>query len=156
MRRRGIRRLLRDRAGIAAVEAALATGIILIPLTLGVIAYGAVLANEARLDRALQSATYYVWNNMSGFTTAGITTAANAGFGSAAPTPTVTTSTTCKCVSSGYNPVSTVACTGTCSSGQTLASYLTITITASFTLPVTVSYLASPLSQSVSGTIRTQ
>jgi Flp pilus assembly protein TadG len=149
-------RLLRDRRGVAATEAGLAIGFILIPLTLGVMAWGAVLAAEARLDRALQAAAFYVWNNPTGFTSGGISTAANAGFGAASPTLTVTSSTACKCVSSGYNPVSTVSCAGTCTSGQTVATYETITVSASFTLPVTVSYLAQPLARSVSGTIRTQ
>jgi Flp pilus assembly protein TadG len=155
---------LRDRRGVAATEAALAISLILMPLILGVIDYGALLAAEARLDRALQAAVYYVWNNPTSFTTAGISSAgtagissaANAGFGGASPTLTVTSTMACSCVSSGYSPVSTVSCSGSCTSGQTVAAYVTITASASFTLPVAVSYLASPLSRSVSGTIRTQ
>jgi Flp pilus assembly protein TadG len=149
-------RLLRDRRGVAATEAAFATSLVLIPLSLIAIAYGAALADGARLDRALQAAIYYVWNNPTGFTTNGITNAAQAAFGTAAPTLTVNASSACSCVSSGYSIVSSVACNGSCPNNETVATYLTITASASFTLPVTVSYLASPLSQSVSGTIRTK
>jgi Flp pilus assembly protein TadG len=157
MIRRIAARFWRDRTGVAATEAALATSIVLIPLSLGIIDYGALVADEARLDRALQSAVYYVWNNPTGFTTAGIQSAAAAGFGTASPTVTVTASSSCQCVSNGYSPVGgTVSCSATCPSGEALASYLTITATATFTLPVTVPTLASSLTRSVSGAIRTQ
>jgi Flp pilus assembly protein TadG len=147
-------RLLRDRAGVAATEAAIAIGLILAPLTLAVIDYSAAIAEVLRLDRALQSAVYYVWYNGTSYTTSGITSAADAGFGTAAPTLTVTTTTACSCVSSGYNKVSSVSCSGSCPTNQTVAEYLTITVSASFTLPVTVPTLTSPWAQSVSGTIR--
>jgi hypothetical protein len=114
-----------------------------------------VLSANAGLDRALQAAVLYVANNPTGFTSAGISTAANTAYGSGA-TLSVASSTACKCVSSGYNPVSTVSCAGSCSSGQTVASYVTITASASFTLPVSIPTLASPLAASVSGTVRTQ
>ena len=156
MTRRAASRRLRGRGGFAATEAALAIGLVLIPLSLAVMAYGAVLAADVRLDRALQAAVFYVWNNPTGFTSTGIQNAATAGYGTASPTLTVTSSTACSCVSNGYNPVSTVSCTGTCPSGQQVADYLTITASASFTLPVTLSYLASPLPRSLSGTIRTK
>jgi Flp pilus assembly protein TadG len=147
-------RLLRDRAGVAAIEATITIGLILAPLSLGVIDYATALTDMVRLDQALQSAVYYVWNNQTGYTNAGITAAADAGFGAAAPTPTVTTTTACSCVSSGYSKVSSVSCAGSCPTNQTVATYLTITVSASFTLPVTVPTLTSPWAQSLSGTIR--
>jgi Flp pilus assembly protein TadG len=146
----------RDRGGVAATEAALAAGLVLIPLTLGVIDYGALIAAEARLDRALQAATFYVWNNPTGFTAAGISSAATAGFGTASPTLTVGSATACVCVSSGYVKGAAVSCTGSCPTGQQVGAYLTITASATFTLPVSVPYLHAPVSRSVSGTIRTQ
>jgi Flp pilus assembly protein TadG len=149
-------RRLRDRRGIAAAEAALAVGLVLIPLTLGVIDYGLLVADEARLDRAMQAATFYVWNNLTSFTASGIQSAATAGFGSASPTLTVSSSTACVCVSSGYVKGAAVSCTGTCPTGQQVGAYLTITTSARFTLPVSVPYLHSPVTRSLSGTIRTQ
>ena len=148
--------LLRDRAGVAAVEAALGMSLLLLPLCMGMVDYGLAVADAARLDRALQSAVLYVFSNQTGFTGSGISAAAGAGFGAGSPTPTVTSATTCKCVSSGYSPVSTVTCASTCPSGQTLATYVTITVTASFNLLISIPTMASPLSESVSGTIRTQ
>jgi Flp pilus assembly protein TadG len=155
-------RLIRDRSGVAAVEAALATALILVPLALGVIDLGLAFSDEARLDRALQAATFYVWSNPTGYTGSGIATAAGAGYGSGGPTLTVTPSGTvapapvCYCLTSGYiKGSSSVSCTSTCSSGAP-GAYLTITASATFTLPVAVPYLASSFTQTVSGTIRTQ
>jgi Flp pilus assembly protein TadG len=158
--------LWRDRAGVAATEAALAISLLLLPLCLGAVAYGAAVADAARLDRALQSAVYYVFSNYSSFTTTSgissatktaLTSAATAGFGTAAPTPTVTATQTCYCVTNNYTITGTaVACSTTCTGSQTIAAYVTITVNATFTLPIGVATLASPLAQSVSGTIRTQ
>jgi Flp pilus assembly protein TadG len=156
-------RFRRDRRGVAATEAAYATAVILVPLALGVIDIGVVVADMARLDRALQAAAFAVWSSPSNFiasplpsaATSAISTAANAGFGSAAPTPTVSASTACYCVTSGYSKGSSVSCSGSCTSG-TVGAYVTITVSATFTLPIAVPYFSSSLSQSVSGTIRTQ
>jgi Flp pilus assembly protein TadG len=162
MTRRTLARVIRDRRGVAATEAALAAALILVPLALGVMDIGSAIADQARLDRALQAAAFYVWSNPTGYTGAGIATAASAGYGTAAPTLTVTPSSTvtpapaCYCISSGYVKASSVACTGSCSSGQTVGAYLTITASATFTLPVTLPYLAASFSQTVSGTIRTK
>jgi Flp pilus assembly protein TadG len=160
------RHLWRDRAGVAATEAALVISLLLLPLCLGAIAYGAAVADAARLDRALQSAVYYVFSNYSSFTATGgisstttkaLTSAATAGFGTAAPTPTVNVAQTCYCVSNSYAITgAAVACSTTCTGSQTIASYVTITVNATFTLPIGVATLASPLAQSVSGTVRTQ
>jgi Flp pilus assembly protein TadG len=154
--------LSQDRRGVAAAEATLAAALIFVPLALGMIDLGSAIADQARLDRALQAAAFYVWNNPSGYTGAGIATAASAGYGTAGPTLTVTPSSTvapapvCYCLTSGYIKGSTtISCTGTCTSG-TLGAYLTITVSATFTLPVSVPYLATSFAQTVSGTIRTQ
>jgi Flp pilus assembly protein TadG len=162
MIRLALRRLIRNRDGVAATEAALATAIILVPLALGVMDISSAIADQARLDRALQAATFYVWNNPTGYTGSGIATAASAGYGTAGPTLTVTPSATvaaapvCYCLTSGYiKGTSSVSCASTCSSGPP-GAYLTITVSATFTLPVTLPYLASSFPQTVSGTIRTQ
>ncbi len=148
--------LARDRGGVAAVEAALALGLVLIPLCLALVDYGMALADAMRLDRALQAAAFYVWSNPSGFTAAGITSAGTAGFGTATPAVSVTSSSACFCVSSGYSKGASVSCTGSCSGGGAVGSYVTITASHTFTLPVRVPHLASSLALSISGTIRTQ
>jgi hypothetical protein len=158
---RGIADLRKNRRGAAAIEAALVIGLVLVPLCLGVAAYGLVLVDTARLDRALQAGLFYVWSNPTGFTTPGLQTAAAAGYdgtsyATASPALTVGAATACKCVSSGYSPVSAVSCTGSCPSGQTVATYVTVAASATFTLPIVVRSLISPLTQSVSGTVRTE
>ncbi len=161
MIRRGPVRLLRDRRGAAAVEAVLVISLVLAPLCLGVAAYGIVLVDTARLDRALQAALFYVWSNPTGFTTSGIQTAAAAGYdgtsyASASPALTVNATTACYCVSSSAIKGASVSCTGTCTTGQTLGTYVTVTASATFRLPVVVHAMSSLLTQTVSGTVRTQ
>jgi Flp pilus assembly pilin Flp len=155
--RRALRRLRRDRRGVAAIEAALAIGFLLIPLCLGMIDIATELNEAARLDRALQSATFYVWANPGSFTTAGVQSAAQVGYGAAAPPLAVATSTACSCVSSGYAPSgSAILCLGLCPLGQKMATYLTISLTSTLALPVPLAPLASTAGFSVQGTIRTQ
>ncbi|MBV8915291.1 MAG: hypothetical protein JOZ05_19910 [Acetobacteraceae bacterium] len=144
------------RRGSASVEAALAVSLVLIPLALGMADVGATLATSSRLDRAIQSAIFHVWANPSSYTAASISQAASASYGTAAPTLTVTSSTACSCVALSYNPVASVACTDTCPTGQTRATYLTIGASASYTLPAPIPGLTSPWALSVQGTIRLQ
>jgi Flp pilus assembly protein TadG len=164
MIRRSPARLWRDRGGVAATEAALAISLVLVPLALGVIDVSLAIVDTARLDRALQAAVFYVWNNPTSFnvnplptaTTSALSTAATNGYGSNSPTLTVSAATACMCVSSGYIQGAAVSCTGSCSAGQTVAMYATITVSATFTLPVTLPYVGSSVAQSLSGVIRTQ
>jgi len=157
---RGTRRLLRDRNGVAAVEAAIVISLVLAPLCMGVAAYAMVIADTVKLDRALQAAMFYVWNNPTGFTTSGVQTAAAAGydntsFPNTSPTLTVTTTSVCYCVSTSDVKGSSVSCTGTCTSG-TVGTYVTVTASATFTLQLVVQALTSSVTQSVTGTVRTQ
>jgi hypothetical protein len=161
MTRPGVMRLLRDRRAAAAVEAAMVIGLVLAPLCLGVAAYAMVLMYTAQMDRALQAALFYIWSNPTGFTTSGVQTAAAAGYdntsyASASPALTVTAASACYCVSSTAVKGASVSCTGSCATGQTVGTYVTVTASASFTLPVVVQSLTSPYTQSVSGIVRTQ
>jgi hypothetical protein len=144
------------RRGSASVEAALAVSLVLVPLSLGMADMGATLATSTRLDRALQSAVFHVWANPTSYTAASIAQAANASYGSAGPTLNLTSSTACSCVASSYNPMSSVACTGSCPTGQTRATYLTIGASTSYALPAPIPGLSSPRALSVQGTIRVQ
>jgi Flp pilus assembly protein TadG len=152
-----LRRLRRDRQGVASIEAAFAIGFLLIPLSLGMIDIASELNEAARLDRALQSATFYAYANPGVFTTLGAQSAAQAAYGGSSPTLAVSASTSCICVSSGYIPTGTaLACLGLCPLGQKMATYLTISLTSTLPLPVAVPWLASSGQFSVQGTIRTQ
>lgn len=115
------------RSGSASVEAALAISLVLIPLCLGTVDMAATLAITARMDRAIEAAVYYVWANPTSSNTTNIQQAASAAYGAASPTLTVSSSTSCSCVSNSYLPVKSISCSSTCPTGQTRASYLTIT-----------------------------
>ena len=145
-----------DRIGSASVEAALAISLVLIPLCLGMVDMAATLAVTARLDRALQAAVYYVWANPTSLSASNIQQAANAAYGSASPTLSVSTSTACSCVLKSYQPVSSISCSNTCPSGQTRASYMTISASTSYPLPAPLPWLTSPQNLSFQGTVRTQ
>jgi Flp pilus assembly protein TadG len=145
-----------DRRGSAGVEAALAVSLVLVPLSLGMADMGATLATSTRLDRALQSALFHVWANPGSYTSSSISQAASASYGSVGPTLSVTSSTACSCVSSSYNPIASVACTASCPTGQTRATYLTIGASTSYTLPAPIPGVTSPRPLSVQGTIRVQ
>lgn len=152
-----LRAFVKGRRGVAGIEAALAIGLVLLPLSLGLMDLGTELAAVARLDRALQSAVFYAWAYPGAFTTAGLQNAASAGYGSASPPVTVQTSTACSCVTNTYSPTASVACTGaTCPTGQQVAGYTTITASISLPLPASLPGLSSPMPLSVQGTIRTR
>ena len=148
--------LLRTRRGSASVEAALSIALVLMPLTLGMIDFGEAIDQTSRLDRAYDAALYYAWANPGNVNTANLQSAAKAAYGSASPTLTVNASAACWCVTGGYTKAAAVACTATCPSGQSLASYLTISTAVQFTLPADFPGVASPMSLAVQGTVRTQ
>jgi Flp pilus assembly protein TadG len=150
-----------QRRGTASIEAALGIALVLIPLVLGVSGVGMALMTANRLDQALQAAVFYAWANPgtpAAWSAQGSSAAAAAGtalaaYGAATPAATVTASVAYYCVSGGYTQVPpAVTSTTTCPSGQSLATYLTVTATAS------VISLGAPLPAViplvVSGTVR--
>ena len=157
-------RVTADRRGVVSIEAALAIALVLLPVCLGVIGLGMALTAADRLDRAVQAAAFYAWANQGTATAwgsagsaslAAAQSAAVASYGTAAPTATIATSVAFYCVSSGYAQVQpAVTDTTACSSGETLATYLTVAASASVTPPGMPSATAIPLS--VTGTVRVQ
>ena len=130
--------------------------IVLLPLCLAAVNVAETQATAARMDRALQAAIYYVWTNSSTYTTSNAQSAARAAYGSASPTLTVNASTSCSCVTSGYKFSSSVACTSTCPANQSVAKYVTVTASATYTLPASFPTLPSSESLNVTGVVRIQ
>lgn len=149
-----------NRRGTATIEAAMALAFIIVPLCLGTADLALAITTANRIDRALQAALFYIWANPGSATASGVQTAAAASWSGDTPSLTVSVSTACACVSGGYQPAGSVACTGTgtstCPAGQTLASYTTVTASTSVTLPFPLPGLPSAYAPNVSATVRTQ
>jgi len=160
----GPSRRRRGRRGVATVEAALAFSLVLIPLCLSVIGIGMALATANRLDRAIQAGLFHAWANPgtpSAWGGPGSTLASQAraqavtAYGPAAPAASISATPTFNCVTAGYIKVPPpVAYNAACAVGDTLATYLTLTATASISPPGFPGSVAIPLS--VSATVRVQ
>ncbi len=135
-------RLLRDRAGVASLEAALVTMLLLVPICGGLADGGLILVAWMRVSRAEHAALLYAWGN--GANTGGMLTAAVGAFGS--PAPTVNTSAACYCLSAAQSwsrgAASGVSCSTTCSSGYTLTEFVSVTVAANVALPMPVPFFA--------------
>jgi Flp pilus assembly protein TadG len=108
---------------------------------------------KAQIEEGLQDAVTYI---AAGNTdSAGITAAAQNAYGKST---TVSTSTVCYCVPTGTTtptaPTS-VACGGSCGSGNALQTFMSVTVSASVTLPVPLPYLSSPAPVASTGQVRT-
>jgi Flp pilus assembly protein TadG len=149
-------KLLADVSGVVSVETALIMSLILLPMLLGLADLAQLAQGKAKVDEALQDALTYISAGNSG-NSAGITTAAQAAYGSGI---SVATSTVCYCVSetTTTQPTmpTTVACTGSCSS-SVLLKFMTVTVSNSINILFPISYmnLSSPRTVSVTGMIRT-
>ena len=145
------------RCGSVSVEAALALGLILVPLLLGVVDLGLGMIVHMRLDRAVQAALFYAWGTP-GPSTSAVQSAARSGYGASSPTLTATAAIACYCIApTGTRQSGTVkSCTGTCTAGQALASWVTINANASFSLPFPLPYLGSTFALSSTATARIQ
>jgi Flp pilus assembly protein TadG len=146
---RGVRRLLKAKDGAVAVETALVSSLILVPLLLGLWDVAQIAMAQAQLDEALQDAITYVAATGS-TSSSSITTAGQAAYGSAI---SVSSSQACYCVNTTTTtptaPTS-VSCTGTCSSGS-MEQFMSITVSTTVTMPFPVPYLGSTIALSSSG-----
>jgi Flp pilus assembly protein TadG len=154
-----------DEGGSIALETALVMTFFLVPLVLGMTDLGLVFMTRAQLDQGLQAALFYAWyNNPTVVTNANVQAAAIAGVGQTSQTPTATVTQTNYCVTSptgsnanGTPTGSTRATYATACTGSTIpATYMTVTVSVTLTLPVTVPYLANPVTLTSTGTARIQ
>jgi Flp pilus assembly protein TadG len=144
-----MRRLIRARDGAVAVETALVSSLLLVPLLLGLWDVAQIAMAQAQLDEALQDAITYVAATGS-TNSSNITTAGQAAYGSSI---SVSSSEACYCVQTSTTTPTTptsVSCTGTCSSG-TMEQFMSITVSTTVTMPFPVPYLGSTVSLSSTG-----
>ena len=144
-----MRRLRRDRSGVAALELALVSSIlvgILIPtFDLGMGAY-----QKMRVQDAAEAGAQYALT--SGYSAAAITSAAQNATSLGAGV-TVTPSESCNCITGGTIG-SSVACGSTCPDGSTAGTYVTVATQATYTLLVSYPGLASPMTLNGSAIVR--
>jgi TadE-like protein len=145
------------RCGSVSVEAALALGLILVPLLLGVVDLGDGIIVHMRLDRAVQAALFYAWGT-AGPSTSGVQSAAQSGYGGSSPALSATAGIACYCIAPTGTRQSGTAepCSGTCSAGQTLGSWVTVNASASVSLPFPLPGWGSSLALSSTATARIQ
>lgn len=132
-----------DTRAVAAVEAGITLSVLLVPVLAAIVGAGQGLTLQYRLDRATHMGLLYAWGTPTGAaTTANVVSAAQAGFGTAsststAPTASISASLACYCLDQTGtrtgSTTTTVSCTGTCSGGQVLGKWITVTATSSFT-----------------------
>jgi Flp pilus assembly protein TadG len=158
MVRAGAVALGRDRRGSVTVESALVFTFVLMPMMVLGIGFGLALTAWSQVNLVEQSVMYMVWNNPATATAAQISSFVQASYGAAKPAVTVNASTACYCIApTGTRTAGTsVSCSGSCSNGQVLATYLQVTVAATQVLPMSVPLLDNPFVASASGTVRIQ
>lgn len=155
-------RLARQRRASVSVEAALVISLVLLPLLLGLWDYSVVLSVQGRLDTALNAAMDYALATTANAADAqGIEQAANNAYGTAGPTPVIGTPTlSYYCIST--NPAGTMAngqaasAGASCGSNQTLATYVTLSLAATVSLPLTIPGVGDTFPLGDNATIRVE
>ena len=150
--------LRRDRSAVISIELALLAGLVLMPLTLGAVDAGELVVARARLDQALHAALFYAYSYHGAVTAADVEAAARAGYGSGtAPTVSATLTQYCIAPSNGYpqgGPPRTPT-NGSCSSTTLVKeTYLSVSASASVSLPFSVQWVARTVTLNVSGKAR--
>ncbi len=158
MTARGKHGLAGDRRGVAALEMALVSTFLLLPLTAGVIGSGQALLTQYRVDRALHSALVFAWGSPTA-TSATLQGAAQGGYGNGGAAVTVTASSACYCIppTGTRGSGSAATCGGTCSvNGQVVGTWVTITTSAGFTPVFPILWTSASWTLSATATVRVQ
>jgi Flp pilus assembly protein TadG len=138
-----LRHLLHDRSGVASLEAGILIAVLLVPLCGGIADAGLILMSWMRVNRAERAALLYAWGV--GANTGGMLTAATTAFGG--PAPSVSATAACYCLPSNQtwnrSKAQAVSCGSTCTSGDTLTEFVSITVGTTVALPVPVPFFAS-------------
>lgn len=148
-----LRRISKAKEGSISVEAALVLSFIFVPLLLGLWDVAQIGFGQAQVQEALQDAVTYVAAGNTG--NSGITSAAQAAYGSSM---SVSTATACYCVqTSTSSPTApgSVSCGSSCSSGDDYEQFMNITVSKTISLPFTVPYLGKSVTVSSKGQVRT-
>src|SRR5262249_706769 len=138
--------------GVAAIEMALATPILLLMVT-GSFDFGRILYQEHRLTAAARAGTQYAMQSSSTRTdTANITAAVRADANDTTAKSLTGPSSVCTCPNG-----TTVCSTGANCSGSTVAgTYVKVTVSMSYSTLVHYPFIASPISLSGRSLIRVQ
>lgn len=153
--RRFWRRFRRDRRGVAALEMALVTTFLLLPLTAAISGAGQALIARSRVDLGLHAGLMYAWG-LPTATNSQIITAAQAASGPTNTTVTANATVACYCIpATGTRAAGTVVdCAGSCSSGV-LGRWVTVSTSSSFT-PIFPAFGTTQMTLTATGTVRVQ
>jgi len=156
---RGRRGLASDRRGAIAVETALSFSLVLLPLFLGAADVAVLLATRFRLEAAVRNAVFYAYSSAANAqSVTGIENAATSGYGSGGPALTVATPTFAYyCIEANGTEATGTEESGSsasCPTGQSLATWLTVSVSASASLPVTIAPFPATVPLGASATVR--
>lgn len=151
------RGLLADRTGLASVELAILTALVIVPLFCGAIDYGFILHAALRGEEAYRAATYYAW--MVGNTAPlDMTAVTQAALGAVANDPNISVVPKllyfCVGPVGGHGSAVGSATVLSCAAPTVLATYLSVAVTTTVPLPVPFSYLASTYTINTGGMAR--
>ncbi len=147
------RDFLKSEGGAVAVEAALVMGLLLVPLLFGFWDVAQIGLAQAEVQEGLQDAVSYVAAGNSN-NEAGITTAAQAAYGSSI---SISMSTVCYCVSmtsSSPTMPTSISCTSSCAAGTDLEQFMILTVSKTISVPFTVPYLGASKTVTSTGQVR--
>lgn len=151
-----LRTLLRDRAGIASLEAGLVAALLLVPLLGGVTDAGMILLAWSGVTRAEQAALLSAWAN--GASPGAIAAAALAAYGPSTPAPSIAATIACYCLpnSATWDPAGAgaVGCTSACVAGDALTQFVTVSVGTTVALPLPLPGAASPYAVAATATAR--
>ncbi len=150
-------RMLRDRRGVAAVEAGIVLALFITPLLSVMVGAGQGMLLQYRVDRALHTGLIYAsWATGSTATKPLVETAAQNGYGTAPPTMTATATYSCYCIpnTGTRSGVASTACSTTCGTGTVLARYVALTTADTYTPIFTMNWGSAAWTISATGTIR--
>lgn len=136
--------------------------LLLAPLLAGLWDYSVILAVQARLDKAVHAAMDYALATTTNATDVnGIQQAASNAYGTSGPSPSVGTPTlSYYCISiapAGTMADGTAASAGaSCGSNQTLATYVTLSLATTVSLPVSLPGLGDSYALGDNATVRVE
>jgi Flp pilus assembly protein TadG len=152
--------ILRDRSGVASIEAALLTSLLLVPMLGGAADAGLVLYNWGKVTRAEQAGLLSALGN--GASPSTMLQAALTAYGNAPVKPSLQASVLCYCLptATAYRRAGAgvVSCATTCGAGDTLAQFATLSVSTTVKLPLPLPLIgfASPFAINTSATARLQ
>lgn len=151
-----LRLLARCRRGVASLEAGLIGSAILVPMALGAVQFGTLISVQAGLDMALQGGLQQIWATTA-MDAAAIRTAAGRSWGNRSQTLQIADPvTTCYCLTptATREGASVTACSTVCGSGTQLASYATLSVSATVSLVAPLPMLSATRTLVAAATIR--